>query len=106
MEQPFDLETARRQLEELGRRIEEGRAGLRPGRAAEELDRDWRKIHEQHQQISRRLAAGMAPGSAAAEMMRADIDELRHGFTRWAARVERRFREPASPPTRKPLGWD
>lgn len=106
MEQPFDLEAARKQLEELGRRIEEGRAGLSPGRAAEQLDRDWREIHERHQQISRRLAAGMSSGSAAVETLRTDIDELRHGFTRWAARVERRFGVPSTSPSRKPLGWD
>ena len=104
MAEPFDIDRARKQLEELGRRIEQSK----PGAVADELDRDWTAIRKRHQEITHRLARGDARVSAAAETLRSDIDELRHGFARWAARVERRFSDSKVPAqrTRKPLGWD
>jgi hypothetical protein len=108
MTQAFDLDEARKQLADLGSRIEQGRSGLsRPGGPVDGLDHDWQEMRRRHQEISEKLATGMVHGSAAAETLRTDIDELRHGFARWAARVERRFHQPGpGTPGRKPLGWD
>ncbi len=93
MTYPFDFVQARRQLELLGERIQSGRSAVSRSAAilADEIERDWQDVARRHQELSEKLRKGAVAGSQAAETLRHDIDELRHGFSRWAARVERSF---------------
>ena len=92
MQRMFDLKEAQQQLDELGHRIEARKVSAgRPGTLAAAMQRDWLDIRERHEEIRRKLELGAIAGSPAAETLRVDIDTLRHGFNRWAARTERRY---------------